>query len=569
MTYPASVVEPSHHVISRAYEASSGIYAHFVRKAPIITPASTLASRPVDSFNKLPTELLLLIARFCLQSPKNGYFRVLFRLTQVNSRLRNILVGTPSLWVSFVISDADKSFNLAQLCIERSKSLPLQIQVSTYMLRQQEDLGDRFREVLHPIAPRIRVLTTYMTTYSELNIVRQVLEKLNMPLLEEINLDYDSMFHDGPDRTIRIPGVGANLRTLTTTGLFPASSNIKNLKSLTIRSAAFWRWSTTFICALVTESQALENLTFSGGESTFEVVDRLVPFALSCPSLRSLTMEGGIAANFTTRFLLALHAPNLESVRVTTPSLLSYEKSLGIPVYWDQVINQIEARGAKGTAVFENVQSLAIDPDDDGLSPRHNRGFFRFLMAAFPRITSLDLDRTELGVLNICNKENDLLEGAWRFLNKLIIRGNPSHHSLERMLGFVRVRNGTGHVGLEGVGADGSSEKDFDEEGSSEDDYDESEGDETKEDEDEVSGNKVDDSATEMDEDANKQDIDESSGAAEGGSDANSAEGYLMPIETVVIKGRKTADAFEDELIRRFRAEVRNLSIVSNSNSTA
>ncbi|KAG9031224.1 hypothetical protein FS837_003027 [Tulasnella sp. UAMH 9824] len=469
---------------------------------------------PVDPFSKLPTELLLLIARFCLQSPNNGYFRVLLRLTRINSRLRRIVVGTPGLWVSFGISDADTSFNLAQLCIERSKSLPLNIQVSTYMPRQREDLGDRFREILHPIGPRIRVLTTYMTTYSGLNIVRQVIEKLEMPMLEEIDLDYDSMFHDGPDRTIRISG--ANLRTLTTIGLFPASSNIKNLKSLTIGSAAFWRWSTTLICALVTESQALENLTFSGGESTFEVGDRLVPFALSCPSLRSLTMEGGIAANFTTRFLLALHAPNLETVRVTTPSLLSYEKSLGIPVHWEQAINQIEERDAEEAAAFENVQSLAIDPDDDGLSPRHNRGFFCFLMAAFPRINSLDLYHTAIGLLNICNEENDLLEGAWRFLNKLTVRGNLSHHSLKH----------------------------------------------------ENSGSEVDNAAAKEANHADKEDLDEPSGAAEGGSDAESAEVYWKPIETVVIKGRKTADTFGHELIQRLAAEV-NLSLVPSSNSTA
>ncbi|KIO24284.1 hypothetical protein M407DRAFT_26299 [Tulasnella calospora MUT 4182] len=480
----------------------------------------------------------------------------------VDSRLRQIVVGTPDLWASFGISEAEMSFDHTRLCIQRSNTLPLKVQLYTYTLKQRSDLGQRFYDVLHPIASRIRILITYMTTYNGLKIVRSVLERLEMPTLEEIDLDYDSMFHGGPNRAIMIPGGGMTLRTLTLTGLFPIESNLSNLKSLTLGSAASWEWSIARIYTLVIASPALENLTFIGGESTFDVEYEyeVTELTLICPSLRSLAMKGGISANFTTIIFLALDAPNLETIHVTTPSI-SYETSLGVPVHWDQVIDHFEKRGAEGA--IGRVRSLIIDPEDEGYSPRQNRAFFRFLMASLPWITSLELHRSEIGVLSICNEENDVYEKGLELLTTLTISGGPSPHALKRVLHFVCVRNGSsrGDLGEEVEEGGEVYSEDEDDSGDETDDYD----DETEEDDDESenSASEVGDGAADGDEGVNNN-THESSEAAGGGSDVDGDEVYsdLTPIETLVIKGWTIGDAVGDGIIRSLKDEVQSLIIV-------
>lgn len=181
---------------------SATVVANPSPKALNTMPAPKHDPKPVDYLSKLPTELLILIAQFYLRSSVD-YFPFIFHLTRINSRLRQVIIATPDLWTSFVISDAESSHDLVRLCIERSQSLPLEIQLYIFKSSQRRGLCDHLCDVLRSAAPRIRVLITYMTTYGGLNVVRGILEKLEMPMLEEVDLDYDSMFHDGPNRTIR------------------------------------------------------------------------------------------------------------------------------------------------------------------------------------------------------------------------------------------------------------------------------------------------------------------------------------------------------------------------------
>ncbi|KAG8941057.1 hypothetical protein FRC04_004805 [Tulasnella sp. 424] len=513
--------------------------------------------KPVDHLSKLPTELLILIARFYLRSSEI-YFSSIFRLTRTNSRLRQIIIATPDLWASFGISDAEsESYDLVRLCIERSQSLPLDIQLYTFNTSQRGGLRDHFCDVLRPAAPRIRMLITYMTTYGGLNVVRGVLENLEMPMLEEVSLDYPSMFDDGPDRTIKIPGGGTNLRTLTLTGLVPINSNLSNLKSLTLgsTSGAWWQWSTSSISALVTKSTSLENLTFVGGECTFDVEDDSAGSVLLSPLLRHLGMRGRISANFATRFLLALHAPNLETVNVTTPSVC-YETM--VPADWEEVMDRLDEKYVEGNWTVENVRALVIDPEAGGYSSGHNRNFFRFLKNVFPYITSLDLDVAEIEVLRICKEENDVFDVEWGHLNKLILRGNPSPRALKRLLDFVRSRNGTGPVDFEGEseeeGGDEYDEADYDDEETEEDETDE-------EDEDEGSESKSEDGGEGGNEGASNEEKHEASGVVGAGVDEDAGSSWLMPIETVVIKGREITDAASGELLRLLREEVQVVEI--------
>ncbi|KAG8912351.1 hypothetical protein FRC01_005142 [Tulasnella sp. 417] len=190
-----------------------------------------------------------------------------------------------------------------------------------------------------------------------------------------MDLYYDSVFHGDPNWAITIPGGGTTLRTLTLTGLYPIDSNLSNLKSLTLGKAESWEWSIALINTLVMGSPSLETLIFIGGESTFDIEDDVTESILLCNSLLFLGMEGGISARFATTVLLALDAPNLESVQVTTPTD-TYETSLGVPVHWKQVIAQAYERDAKGISTIGQVRSVVIGPEGDGHSPQQNRDFF-------------------------------------------------------------------------------------------------------------------------------------------------------------------------------------------------
>lgn len=315
-------------------------------------------------------------------------------------------------------------------------------------------------------------------------------------------------------------------------------------------------WSTSAISALITKSTSLENLTFVGGEPTFDVEDDSEEeFVLPCPSLRYLEMKGGTAADFVTRFLLALHAPNLETVHVTAPSVC-YETMSRLPVDWEEVMDQLDEKYREGNLTIENVRSLVLDPEYDGYSPRHNGGFFRFLINAFPHITSLNLNVSEIEVLRICKEENDGFDMEWPHLNKLVLRGNPSPRALKRLLDFVRSRNGTGPADYE----EESEEEDGDE--YDEDDYDDEEtGEDETDDEDDENEDKDSDSEGEDDgegenEGASSEGKNEASGVVGAGVDEDAESSWCMPIETVVIKGRKIVDAASSELLRLLREEV-------------
>lgn len=525
------------------------------QKALRAMPAPKYAPKPADYLSKLPTELLILIARFYLHSSEDP-FPPIFRLTHVNSRLRLVIIGAPNLWTSFGISEAESSHDLARLCIERSQSIPLEVQLDTFTSSQRHGLYDRFCDVLQPAAPRIRVLISYMTEYSGPHIVRGVLERLDMPMLEEINLDYDGRFLGGPDLNIRIPGGGTNLRTLTLTGIVPINANVGNLKSLTLGSGVYWQWSASSINTLVTKITSLENLTFVGDKSTFDVEDKSPEFVLLCPSLRYLGMKGRISAGFATSFLLALQAPNLETICVTTPSVC-YENTLYFPVDWEEVMDQLDEKYVEGNLTLENIRSLVIDPEDEGYSPRHNGYFFHFLKNAFPYITSLDLDVAEIGVLDICKGEKAVFDVEWKHLSKLILRGNPSPRALKRLLDFVRSRNGTGPADYE----DESEEEDGDEHDEDEYDDEETEEDETEEEE-EDSGSKGEDGREGGNSDASNEGKHEASGVAGAGVDEDAGSSWLMSIETVVIKGRrKIADSASGELLRLLGEEVQVVEI--------
>ncbi|KAG8925673.1 hypothetical protein FRC01_009836 [Tulasnella sp. 417] len=452
-----------------------------VQKPPMTRPAPKLASKPLDPLSKLPSEIVMVIARFYLLSSSNtGYVPAVLPLTHVSRRLRQIVIGSPDLWASFKISDNKNSFRFARLCIERSSVYPLNIQLHAYISEEGSDLGDCCFNVLHPVASRIQIFEVYMIGKESISIGKSVLVRLVMPTLKQIGIRYCRMKGVEPIQGIEIPGGGANIQSLSLMGFFPTDSNLSNLKSLTLKSSQHCKWSLARISALLTESPALENLTFLATLSAFEIEDDLIPSTITSASLLYLAMKDMIGFDFTSKFLLGLHAPNLETVHVSLPLLRVNELFAGTHILWNKIADQVEKRFLRRKETFEKVRSLVLDPGGSPSSPYCDLGFFRFLMAAFPRINSLDLDRKHIEVLGICNGKGGSLEAGWASINQLTIHGDPSHHVLDHILAFVCFRNTNGY-NLMGEDEEDSGDE---HEGEEDDDELENEGDEVEDDQD-------------------------------------------------------------------------------------
>ncbi|KIO24281.1 hypothetical protein M407DRAFT_26296 [Tulasnella calospora MUT 4182] len=543
MTLPTSVVETPR------------------QKALRIFRASTRASTPANPLNKLPTELLVLIARFYFSSSDcddDNYFPVVvLPLTHVNRRLRQIIVGVSDLWASFGISDAEGSFRLARLCIERSNLHPFKIRLCIFMLENDndKDLRDRFYDVLNPVASRIRVLNVYMTEQRELNIGKSVLARLKMPTLEELGLHYDGICNIGP-----IPGIegGGNLQALTLKGLFPTDSALSNLKSLTLVSVAYWTWSPSLISTFVMGSPSLESLTLEGADTSSEVGNPGKPFVISCPSLLSLAMTFDISSDFTSTFLLGVHAPNLRAVHVTTPSSPGYGRSSRSQVDWMRVIARIEEGSAKGTLMFEKVRSLTVDLGVCDGGPQRNRGFFRFLRVVFPWITSLELHQTHIEVLSLCAEEKKLLQGSWGLLTKLTINGDLSYFTLGYLLAFIHVRNGKGLNYWEEDEEKGREDAGHEEH----DHHTESGSDEAEEDqEEETEGGSGGDGGYGG---AQIEGRHEANEAIRAWVDEDQGDVAFMPIETVVIRSRRTSETVMNTDVSRLREKVKSVQVLQS-----
>ncbi|KAG9010759.1 hypothetical protein FRB90_007658 [Tulasnella sp. 427] len=386
------------------------------------------------------------MAELCLES-HDGFFIGILPLSQVNLRLRHITLDTPHLWTAFGIAEEPITQYHAQLCIERSRCLPLSVRVNALGSSDSAKLCLSLDDILQPVAARVRSLDTCLDTYQDLSVVKEVLMKLSLPLLEDINLDYDSVFFDGPDRTITLADGGASLRTLGLTGVLLLNPNLQSLKSLTLGNGACWRWRESAISGLVALASSLETLTLVGMEGTFDTTKDLPKFNLQCPSLRRLSLLD-IASICIYRVLLSLHSPLLKYVHITTPST-DYEAKTGSQVHWKRATDYFKEVYGVATSPFNKVHSLVIDKSEDGFGARHQQGFFRFLMTTFPCIHSLGIDAEEIVALKISNGNDPDSPrfGGWAFLQELTVNGLPSRSTFKRILEFARIRNGTALLG--------------------------------------------------------------------------------------------------------------------------
>ncbi|KAG8990409.1 hypothetical protein FRB90_001766 [Tulasnella sp. 427] len=389
----------------------------------------------VDGFSKLPAELLITIAESCL-GDSDGYFTGILFFSQVNKRLRRVILDTSHLWTAFGIGQGKITHHYAQLCIERSKSLPLKVSLSTFGCSDLPRLRYSVCEVLQPVTERIRSLETYLSAYRELQVVKEILKILNLPNLEEIDLDYDTMFFDGPDRTITLADGGAMLRTLSLTGVLITNPNLRSLKSLTLGGGTRPLWNGSNISQLIEASVSLETLTFIGTEMTFDTMEASPEFDLSCSSLLRLSMLG-VAPNFIYRLLFTLQAPVLEWVHVETPPI----EHVGAEVDWMEAIGQFEDIYGAATSPFSKVRSLTINPSYDGACAQDNEGFFCFLMTAFPDIYSLQLNAAEIDALDFSNGDGVWL-GDWVLLREVTVTGVSVRSTFMRVMSFAQVRNG-------------------------------------------------------------------------------------------------------------------------------
>ncbi|KAG8894104.1 hypothetical protein FRC01_013166 [Tulasnella sp. 417] len=266
-------------------------------------------------------------------------------------------------------------------------------------------------------------------------------------------------------------------------------------------------------------------------------------------------MKDGIPATFIAGFLLALRAPNLETVHVRGLQFRRHESISEISVFWEEVIDQLEERYSRSKEMFGNVRSLVIELRDE---KRHNRGFFRFLMTAFPRITSLNLNPREIDFLSLCNGEDESPGMGWVFLNKLTIDGCPPLHALERLLAFVQVR---GYKSCNYMGGRGEERRDEGDDGEKGGEAEKNQNGEVHDEDEDAEGHvetggggDAEGAETEVQHRARKV-------VGVGVREGKEKLGF-MPIETLVIQGRRETETATEEVLGRLRDKVESLQIV-------
>lgn len=187
---------------------------------------------PFATFDALPPELYLSIARVSVA--ESGYdVRDIVRVSNINSQMRNIIVNTPDLWRQFTLSDSTSSHKIGRLCIRRSGSHTSDLLIALAQPMAEEKRVYSFLKCFNLAAPRIARLLVRISHPSSLNIVNPLLSKVELPVLNHLDADYDNEVHEGLDRWITLPSHGANLRSITLTGVQTQPFSQLDLTNLT------------------------------------------------------------------------------------------------------------------------------------------------------------------------------------------------------------------------------------------------------------------------------------------------------------------------------------------------
>lgn len=351
-----------------------------------INTAMAIFSRPFHEI--LPTELVLDITDVLFASD-SGLEDVVC-MSHINKTIREIVTSCPTYWTDIRIDNDPYSATFAQLCVERSKAELLTLEIVFMIGFWPPHMEDIIR-VLVASAPRLKALTVIMNNFDLLQTFRTALPRLRMPRLEKLLLDYDTIFHGGPDRNRDILYPKAyNLKSLTLAGLVPPlpikARPYAKLTSLRLGNGTMFAWRTGIMSQIVRHATGLEELFFEAVDTVLTADEFEWTHELHCPNVRHLKIFNADAP-FLVQAILHLHAPLLETVHLSEPA-----RSTNHPdsIAWTY----------PNVRVHPNVRNFILYRlDSSNTEAVAREDFALFIMLAFTNITALEIGTNGTWVL--------------------------------------------------------------------------------------------------------------------------------------------------------------------------
>ncbi|KAG8943134.1 hypothetical protein FRC04_003214 [Tulasnella sp. 424] len=280
----------------------------------------TRAQASVVSLNALPLELCLLITREAVADSDHDP-RDVVRLTHIDARMRNLLVNTSELWNKFTISGSESSHKLGGLFILRSGERALDLLISLHRCLLQKEGFSSFVDCFLRASRRIARLSVYVKHQLSLSLLSSLLGAFGLPLLEHIEVDYEDEENPGFGGCISLPSNGANLRSISFTGVQIEPSHRLDLDNMTcihLGAGKQWNWTHK---SLISFCDIPTRAPLRRGERIFHTStdDGSEVMPLTLPALRRVRFLN-TAPGLITSFLHKVDVPLLEEVEMTTPT---------------------------------------------------------------------------------------------------------------------------------------------------------------------------------------------------------------------------------------------------------
>ncbi|KAG8907160.1 hypothetical protein FRC00_012083, partial [Tulasnella sp. 408] len=381
---------------------------------------------PVTKFDALPPELYLLIAR--LSIAESGHkIRDTIRVSSVNSQMRNIAVNTSDLWTEFTLSNTTSSHKLGSICVSRSGNRTLDLQISLNRSMEQDKGVSGFFECFKSASPRIARLSVHIYHPFSLKLINALLKLKELRMLRSIDVGYDNEEHEGFDRYITLPSSGADLHSISLTGVQAqplGKFDLRNLTSLHIGAGEHWKWLRTSISPLLQSATALQELHFVGDKGTFHVVtgEGTHGFLLTLPALRRIRFVN-TAPEFLAPFLCQVTAPLLEEVDVTAPPRCAYnEEGQNVFAGWTLAVGSIK----QNPVLTLPARTLKLRNGGAEYSKVDLALFVIFLVNIFPHMTTLEIEAKLLSTspIFIALELGQNIGDKWMNIERLTICGH-------------------------------------------------------------------------------------------------------------------------------------------------
>lgn len=296
------------------------------------------------------------------------------RLTHMDARMRNLLVNTSKLWNKFTISGSESSHKLGGLFILRSGERTLYLLISLHWCLLQKEGFSSFVDYL--------------------------LGVFGLPLLEHIEVDYEDEENLGFGGCISLPSNGANLRSISLTGVQIEPSHRLDLDNMTcihLGAGKRWNWTNKSLISFFQAATSLQELHFVGGKGIFHTSTddgpEVMPFNL--PTLRRVRFLN-TAPGLITSFLHRVDAPLLEEVELTTPTHRNQEKE--VFAGWKAAAHITICNPLLALP----VRTLKLRDAKVKCRTKELHYFILFLMVVFPHVTTLESKVLFTDILDIC-----------------------------------------------------------------------------------------------------------------------------------------------------------------------